>query len=184
MQEGLSPFPELKTARLLLRRLSDADDQAIFSLRSDRTVNKYIDRERTKSPAEARQFISRVNKDVSEGKSFYWVISLTDSPNLIGVVCLWNFTEDRRAAELGYELMPAFQKQGIMQEAISSVLHYGFEQISLDRIEAFTHKKNKNSIKLLEKNGFKWLPERRDADHASNIIFELSREHIQKDSTG
>ena len=83
---------------------------------------------------------------------------MTKSPNLIGVVCLWNFTEDLRTAELGYELMPAFQKQGFMQEAISSVLHYGFEQIFLDNIEAFTHKKNKNSIKLLKKNGFTRSP--------------------------
>lgn len=175
MQTGFSPFPELRTARLHLRRLSDADELAILFLRSDPVLNKYIYRQRMKQPEEAREFISRVNKDISEGRCLYWAISITGSPNLIGVICLWNFSEDHRTAELGYELMPAFQRQGFMQEAVSSVLHYGFEQISLDRFEAFTHKKNKNSIKLLKKNGFRLIPERRDADNTSNIIFSLSR---------
>jgi ribosomal-protein-alanine N-acetyltransferase len=95
MQAGFSPFPELKTARLRLRQVSDADDLAILFLRSDPEVNKFIYREKITRPEEARQFISRVNKDVADGRNFYWGISIADSPDLIGVICLWNFTEDR-----------------------------------------------------------------------------------------
>ncbi|HEY4967963.1 MAG TPA: GNAT family N-acetyltransferase [Puia sp.] len=179
MHTGFSPFPELKTPRLLLRRLSESDDREILFLRSDPGINKFISRQRTKSREEARDFILRINKDISEERSFYWVITILGSPKLIGVICLWNFDENRRVAELGYELMPAFQKQGIMHEAVSSVLDYAFLQISLDRIEAFTHKKNKNSIRLLKKSGFSPVPERTDADNSSNIIFSLGRNEFK-----
>jgi ribosomal-protein-alanine N-acetyltransferase len=175
MYEGFSPFPELKTSRLLLRKLSDSDEGEILFLRSDPGLNKYIHRQKMKLPEEAREFILRIDRDVSDERCLYWAISAADNPKLIGVICLWNFSEDHRIAELGYELMPVFQKQGIMQEAVSSVLRYGFEQISLEKIEAFTNKKNKNSIRLLKKNGFRLLPRRTDPNNASNIIFSLSR---------
>jgi ribosomal-protein-alanine N-acetyltransferase len=81
-------------------------------------------------------------------------------------------------AELGYELMPRFQKKGFMHEAVSRVIRHAFEQVSLDRIEAFTNRKNKNSIRLLEKNGFSLITDRTDAEHPSNIIFSLSRKEL------
>jgi ribosomal-protein-alanine N-acetyltransferase len=174
MNAGFFPFPELKTTRLRLRMLSESDESAILFLRSDPGMNKYTNRQRMNRPEEARDFILRINKDVAEGRVLYWAISMIDNSKLIGVICLWNFTEDKETAELGYELMPAFQKQGIMQEAVLSVLHYGFEEISLGVIEAFTHRKNKNSIRLLKKNGFSPMHGRHDADNASNIIFSLS----------
>jgi [ribosomal protein S5]-alanine N-acetyltransferase len=175
MYAGFSPFPELKTARLRLRSLSESDEEEILFLRSDPRLNKFIYRQRMKHPEEARVFILRILKDILDERCLYWAISLIGNPTLIGVICLWNFSEDHRTAEMGYELMPAFQKQGIMQEAVTSVLHYGFEQISLEKMEAFTHKKNKNSIRLLKKNGFRLMSGRTDENNTSNIIFSLSR---------
>jgi ribosomal-protein-alanine N-acetyltransferase len=175
MQEGHLLFPELETARLRLRQLSDADQLAVFSLRSDPQVNKFINREKPKRPEQASEFISRINKDISGGRSFYWAISISGNSDLVGVICLWNFSEDRKSAELGYELMPRFQKQGIMQEAVSRVLRFAFEQIYLERIEAFTHKKNINSIKLLRKKGFIHIPGRSATHDASDIIFLLNK---------
>ena len=174
MHRIFSPFPELETTRLRIRRLSETDVQEILFLRSDRTNNKYILRQKTKTSEEALQFILRIDKDISEGRSLYWAISLHNNPKLIGVICLWNFSIDHRIAELGFELMPLFQNQGIMQEAVSCVLGYGFEQLGLEIIEAFTHKKNKKSIRLLERNGFTLVPGRKDADYPLNIIFTLS----------
>jgi ribosomal-protein-alanine N-acetyltransferase len=175
MYEGFSPFPELKTTRLRLRKLSESDEGAILFLRSDPVLNKYIRRQKMRLPEEAREFILRIERDITDQRCLYWAISAADNPKLIGVICLWNFSEDHRIAELGYELMPVFQKQGIMREAVSCVLQYGFERISLEKIVAFTHKKNKNSIRLLKKNGFRLMPERRDAGNASNVIYLLSK---------
>jgi ribosomal-protein-alanine N-acetyltransferase len=175
MRAGFSPFPELETSRLHLRMLSETDDRDLLMLRSDRSVNRYINRPKTKKLDEARNFILRIHKDVTEERCLYWAISIAGEKKLIGVVCLWNFSENYRVAELGYELMPQFQRKGLMQEAVTAVLRHGFDQILLDNIEAFTHKKNKSSISLLKKSGFHLISERTDADNHSNIIFSLSR---------
>jgi ribosomal-protein-alanine N-acetyltransferase len=179
MHSGFSPFPELDTARLHLRRLSETDDRDLFILRSDRSVNKYIQRPKMKGLEEIRNFILRIHKDNAEGRGLYWAITIIGEPKLIGVVCMWNFSEDYREAELGYELMPRFQKKGFMHEAVARVIRYGFEQISLDRIEALTSHKNKNSIRLLEKNGFSLMTDKTDVENTSNIIFSLSRKELQ-----
>ena len=178
MSAGFSPFTELKTTRLHLRMLSETDIPDILFLRSDPGINKYIRRQKMTGPEEALDFILRIHADISEERCLYWAISLTSDPKLIGVICLWKFSVDRRIAELGYELKPEFHHQGIMREAVTCVLRFGFEHIFLEEIEAFTNKKNKNSISLLKKNGFMRLIERIDSDNPSNIIFALTPDRL------
>ena len=169
-------FPILKTQRLTLRQLVDNDNTAIFSLRSDDQINKYIGRPQQHIIDEASAFINKINRMIEQNQSVYWAISLNNNTELIGTICLWNFSEDHLTAELGYELIPRFQGQGIMNEAIHSVIEYAFEKIDLETIVAYPHKDNKSSIKLLEKNGFIWEADKIDEDNLSNLIYSLKRE--------
>jgi ribosomal-protein-alanine N-acetyltransferase len=169
----ITPFPTLTTGRLVLRRLSDHDQQEIFELRSDERINKYIDRPRPKNIGEAIEFISKINKAINNAESLYWAVCLKDSPRLIGTICLWNFSEDHTVAEIGYELNNAYQGNGYMNEAISSVIQFAFEKISLQRIDAYTQGGNAKSIRLLEKNNFILDLSRTDADHLLNRIYSL-----------
>jgi ribosomal-protein-alanine N-acetyltransferase len=51
-------------------------------------------------------------------------------------------------------LLYDFQGKGIMQEAMSAVIKYGFEKMNLHSIEANVNPANESSIKLLERNDF------------------------------
>ena len=55
---------------------------------------------------------------------------------------------------MGYDLARAFWGQGIGSEAVRAVLHYGFTELNLNRIEAATIADNHESVKLLRKLGF------------------------------
>ena len=59
LQLNFTHFPELKTERLLLRQLKETDANAIFLIRSNEAVNKYIDRPKTSTIAEASLFIKK-----------------------------------------------------------------------------------------------------------------------------
>ncbi len=150
-----TPFPILKTERLTLRQLSVDDDKEVFALRSDKQVNKYLEREAGNTIEDARNFIHKIAEVVSQNKGIYWAITLTDTDKLVGTICLFNFSNETDQAEIGYELLPAFQGQGIMQEALSTVIAFGLDVIGLKAIEAYTHLENKNSSKLLEKYNFR-----------------------------
>ena len=163
-----TPFPVLKTERLTLRQLSVNDDKEIFALRSDKQVNKYLDREPSHTIEDARKFIDKIAEVVRQNQGIYWAITLTNNDNLIGTICLFNFSNENNQAEIGYELLPAFQGQGIMQEATSKVIAFGFDVIGLKAIEAYTHLENKNSSKLLEKFNFR---KQENMDSNSNDMF-------------
>lgn len=57
-------------------------------------------------------------------------------------------------AEIGYEVLPAFQRNGIMRESVPEVLDYAFDKLGLQAIEAYTHLNNIASTRLLNKFKF------------------------------
>ena len=174
-----NPFPEIKTKRLFLRKLRNTDWKIISYLRSDKEVNKFVKRPRAESKEKAMQFITKTNVGMDNGELYYWCITQNHTDQMIGSICLWNFSKSRKTAEVGYDLSTNFQGQGIMNEAMRSVLEFGYNDVKLDLIEAYTHHGNESSKKLLEKNSFKLIEGRKDEHNEANLIYEL-RNHVYK----
>ncbi len=162
----------LSTERLILRPLESSDEDEIFLLRSDEEVNRYIDRPRPASKKDAEAFIIRIQKGVASGESYYWGITLKNDTTLVGTICLWNLSADKKYGEIGYELSPSQQGKGIMKEAMKAVINYAFETIGITTLEAYTHKDNTASTKLLQHFGFKAVPLKKDADNENNVIWQ------------
>lgn len=167
------PFPRLATERLTLRQTTKNDCEEILFLRSDKEVNKYIKRPTPENVKDAAEFVNIITKGIQNGENIYWSIILKGSTKMVGSICLWNFSSDGTKAEVGYDLSPEFQNQGIMSEALKCVLIFGFNKLELNEIEAYTHYRNENSIRLLMKNNFSLIENRRDKDNADNIIFGI-----------
>lgn len=149
---------ELQTTRLTLRPLQPTDDVALLALRANPDVNRYIERAPPEDITQARMFIDTIMNNSLTQTVAYWAITLHEG-DLIGTICLWNFSEDRLTAELGYELHPAYQGLGFMNEAAQKVLDFGFTVLGLQTIQAVTHKDNVRSSRLLERNGFSKVDE-------------------------
>lgn len=171
----LTKFRELETARLLLRSLEELDWESISFLRSDETVNRFVKRKNADTKEKALDFIRETRRAVNLGDLFYWSICLKSNPDMIGSICLWNFSADKKSAEVGYDLKPDFQQKGIMSEALQEVLKFGFEELDLEKIEAFTQKNNKSSVNLLLKHSFELDEARRDEENPENRIYALNR---------
>lgn len=172
------PFPEIKTKRLFLRKIKPSEADIILFLRSDEVVTKFIERpenRKTKNIADAVRFIKELDKSIETNKSISWGISLKNDHPIIGTICLWNFSQNNKTAEVGYDLDPNHQNKGIMTEALKTVIDFGFKELKLDKIEAFTHTKNENSKSLLSKNGFILNENRKDLDNRFTIIFEIEK---------
>lgn len=164
----------LHTSRLLLRRLKETDEDFIYSLRSNEQVNQFLDRAPSKNIEEARAFIKKINDGIAENKSYYWGIVLRESGTMIGTICVWNLSADRKSAELGYELHPDHQGKGYMDEAMKEVIGFAFRS-GFTCLKAYTHKDNLGSTKLLLKHGFVHDEEKKDPENAYNMIFALAK---------
>lgn len=151
---NFEPFPFLETSRLRLRNVTPDDAPEIFFLRSDSSVMAYLDRAPAASLEEAQQFIQQINNQEKAGDAVTWAISLKGASKLIGTICFWNIQKQHYRAEIGYALHPDEQGKGLMQEALTAVLDYGFQTMQLHTVEANVNPSNAASIKLLERNGF------------------------------
>jgi [ribosomal protein S5]-alanine N-acetyltransferase len=151
---NFSPFPNLKTDRLILRRLTIEDQHEIFFLRFDESINKYVDRPKPNSLEDARKHIDKLNNGIDNNELIFWGITLSNNSPVIGTICLWNISKENDTAEVGFDLMPGFQGKGIMKEAFSEVTRYGFEMLKVRRLVAWVHHENSRSISLLSKFNF------------------------------
>ena len=173
-------FPELQTDRLLLRRLKATDWPAICYLRTDPEVNKYVDRPAAKTKEDALAFIAKIDSFVSESKSYYWAITYLGNDTMLGTsmlgsICLWNLSDDRKYAEVGYDLNLQVHGKGIMSESLMAVLKFAFNELHMETIEAYTHHVNKASVILLKHNGFTLVEGKKDAGNKNNIVFAIHR---------
>lgn len=144
----------MKTTRFVLRQLTLDNEAEIFILRSDEGVLKYLDITKAESLDDARKFIEKIISRDNNNGWVYWAISLKNEPKLLGTICLWNISEDKTSADIGFTLLPEFQGKGIMQEIIPAVLEYGFTEMKLRKICGEVSPGNLKSKKLLEKFGF------------------------------
>ena len=151
---NFTPFPNLTTERCELRKLSLEDDQEIFITRSDKEILRYLDVPKAQSIEDARKFINKINTGIENNEWIYWAISLKDDPKCIGTICLWNFSIERSAADIGFVLLNEYQGKGIMREVVPVILDYGFNALSLQTIDGEVAPGNRKSINLMKKFGF------------------------------
>jgi ribosomal-protein-alanine N-acetyltransferase len=161
-------FRSLSTKRLILRKPMLDDAREIFNLRSNEQVNQYLDRPASTSIEDAVTFIEKILAIINKNEGCYWAICLKENPRPVGTICYFDFSSDQATAEIGYELHPSYQRKGIMQEALTTVLHYGFQVLQLKSITAFPTADNVPSIRLLERNGFK--REDDDQEREGNLV--------------
>lgn len=155
LELNFTPFPELKTERLLLRKLAPGDANEMFFLRSNEDVLRFLGKEPARSVSEAEEFIGKINKSIAENESILWGIALQGDPSkIIGTICLWNIQKEHYRAEIGYVLHPDHWRKGIMKEAIGCVVDYGFDILKLHSIGALLSPANSASSAVLESTGF------------------------------
>lgn len=165
---------KFSTERLILRTITEYDANEILNIRSNVEINQFLHRNPPKNSFEALEFILNIKRKSANNEIVFLGITFQNHPKLLGTICLWNFSEDLTIAELGYELLPDYHGKGIMSDAVNCLLNYGFKELNLKSIEAFTNKNNSNSIKLLQKAKFVLNKNRHDEKYPDNSIFELN----------
>lgn len=150
-----SPFPILTTERLLLRQLALSDGPAVQRLRGNEEVMKYISRPLALTVQDAETWINIVAEGLAKNEGITWCICLKENPSEhIGTIGIWRIEKENHRGELGYMIEPVQQGKGLMQEALNTVVEYGFTTLLLHSIEAKIDPRNAASAALLIKTGF------------------------------
>jgi ribosomal-protein-alanine N-acetyltransferase len=175
-----TPFPYLRTERLNLRNVVLEDANEIFVQRTHPVIQEYIKRQPAANIEEARQFIGKINAHEKNNEAITWAIVPKDESRLIGTICFWNIEKQNDKAELGYSLHPDYFGKGIMSEALAEIINFGFNEMKLQTIDAYTNKDNAPSLRLLKRLGFsrniafeKEFVDQEELEY--NVVYTLNR---------
>jgi len=147
-------FPKLETERFILRKGVVNDSKDLFELYSNENVVKYLPLKLFDSVEDAIDEINWYEKIFKEQIGLRWVIEETMTQKVIGTCGYLNYEKEHNRIEIGYDLKPEYWGKGIMQEALSKIIHFAFTSMKINKIEAKIEPENKSSIKLLEKLDF------------------------------
>ena len=152
----------LETERLCLREIVASDAGFIVELLNQPSFIKYIGDRNVKTLEKAREVIENIyRKSYAENGFGLWMVELkpefsqSEMPERIGF-CGFVRREGLPDADIGFALLPQFEKKGFAFESASAVMKYGKEKLTLPKILAITTQNNQSSVKLLEKLGFKF----------------------------
>lgn len=90
-----------------------------------------------------------------KGQSVRFFAILKETGQIIGTTSLQNIQPiPYKNAVVGYRFDGDFHHQGYALEAVSQILHIGFEDLDLKRIIAYVQRTNQPSLRLLSRLGF------------------------------
>jgi ribosomal-protein-alanine N-acetyltransferase len=147
-------FPVLETERLVLRQACQADVGAFLRVAQDDAVMRYYGVKPFKTEQQAVEEIEWQHRIYADGTGIRWVITERDRGLYIGDLGYHEIKAQHKRAEVGFKLARAHWRRGLMTEALTAVLDYGFASMGLNRIEALVDPRNTASAGLLDKLGF------------------------------
>ncbi|MCH9688752.1 MAG: GNAT family N-acetyltransferase [Deltaproteobacteria bacterium] len=142
-------IPVIRTARLVLRALVEADAEAIFVARGDPEVCRYWSGPPHRDVEETRASLHGVN----QGKgSTTWAITGPLGDEALGWVTLMHVRDG--VDELGYLLRKQQWGHGYAREGVAAVIGHAFEALGKHRLSADIDPRNHASIRLVRQLGF------------------------------
>lgn len=141
----------LETSRLFLRPFGKNDIDAVFAMRSDADVMRFI-RAPQRRLGEAESWTNLVSSRWEKERIGFCAVIEKSSGKFIGWCGLWRLKETDEI-EVGYALIRDFRAKGYAVEAASAFLDYGFDKLNLDKIVAVARSENRASRRVMERLG-------------------------------
>lgn len=143
----------IKTERLTLRAVTEADTQAIFdNWASDPEVTRYMTWNPHRSVEDTRMIMDYWLSEYSKPDCFRWVIVPDGEQEPIGMIDVVGYEEDGTAI-VGYCESRKYWNRGYMTEALIAVVPVIFEG-GCKRIKISAVDENKGSNRVIQKAGF------------------------------
>jgi RimJ/RimL family protein N-acetyltransferase len=159
-----SPVLPVRTDRLVLRAVTEADAEAIQAYRCDPAVSRFMYAGPDTVPDWRVRIRERwgTNLEKDDDAVALGVIE-ADSGELIGDTVLFLRSVEHRGGEVGFALRTDRHGRGYATEAARAMLRIGFEEFGMHRIVGRLDVRNSASAAVLERLGM-----RREAHLISN----------------
>lgn len=142
----------IKTERLLLRKFTPDDAQAMFNnWAKDERVTKFLTWPPHENIETTQYVLGLWCADYQKDDWYQWAIEFNGE--VVGSISVVRYSEGNDSAELGYCLGYDYWGKGIMTEAASAVIDFLFSQVNVNRIVICHAVRNPASGKVALKCG-------------------------------
>lgn len=163
----------LPTERLILRKVSMDDRDAVFAWARDPEVSRYGSWDMHRTPQDTEAFIEWCLKQYDAEGLGPWVIELRKSNAVIGTCGFGSMNRHDRCGSIGYFLARPQWGKGYATEAVRAVLRFGFGPLALHRIEARCLPENVASERVMQKVGMRFEGLLRQAMFKNEAFFDI-----------
>lgn len=145
----------IETERTILRPVQPSDRDEIFAYRSDAETNKYQGWI-PKTVEDASAFIAKVADEINTPETwFQFAVIEKESGKIIGDLGVHFMDTENQQCELGCTLSKAKHGKGLATEAMTATISFLFKKLNKHRITGSIDPQNTNSMKLVERLGFR-----------------------------
>ena len=152
----------IETERLILRPLELSDAEAMFTMDNNPNVHKYLWQNPTQNIEETIKVIEYVQKQYVDNNIGRFATILKATGEFIGWTGIKFITDhvengNSNFYDYGYRLDEKFWNKGYASEATKAWLDYGFKEMKIEKMNAYTHAENGASNHILEKHGMQFM---------------------------
>ncbi len=155
---GKSPydqFPHVTTDEITLRRIVPSDIDSLFEIYNNEELFLYSPYMLKKNKNTVANMIGHFERDFYKKKEIFLGVTLNDTPDfIVGVAEMFDYNCDVNMITIGYRLNDRFWGKGIATKAVKAMTDYLFNDIGLNRIQAFVMPENAKSLSVLRRNNF------------------------------
>ena len=167
---------QLQTRRLQLRAVDKGDAIGLWPLVSDNRLTTFLAWEPHRSLKETDALATALAEAQRMDKAFHWTVNL--DKQIIGLISLIDVHWQHRCwtlnrAELAYWIGVPYQGRGYATEAAAAVAEFGFSKLQLHKIRVYHAADNPASGRTIEKLGFRYVGEEKDAFQKNGIWHHL-----------
>ena len=159
----------LDTDRLILRAMRHDDAAALFEMDCNSNVHQYLWQKPIIHIDEVHEYIAMIRKQYEDNGIGRFSTILKETGELIGwtgIKYINNHVENGNTNfyDYGYRLNEKFWNKGYATEASIAWLNYGFNQMEIEIMNAYTHAENGASNHILQKVGMNFVENYLDKD--------------------
>lgn len=105
-------------------------------------------------PEVIRFTLDQLQAAPGQGWSFWYVTTRVEPSELVGICGFKSRPDASGSVEISYSILASFQQRGLATEAVQRLVGWAFSHHNVNEVSAETLPHLRQSIRVLEKNGF------------------------------
>lgn len=150
-----SEYPMLENEGVVLKKISEGDIDDFFMIHSREEVYKFIPGKARKNIKTVKNMIGHYERDFNKKKMVFLGVYIREfEEKLVGLAEIFDINKTADMVTIGYRINPEYWGRGIATITTRILVNYLFDDIEVNRIQAFVIPENSKSAEVLKRNSF------------------------------